>query len=244
MNKNKFLRNAILSLIPFACAICLAAAPALAQNADRASNVMGGHFQSVVFDGSKQAGWYSFPGQSPKLHFKGDQVRITSREHSTVLLSRDGNTSGEAAEVSLDRAPISTSSISGLAVLSDEQHAIVIGLEGGSVILWQLDQGISRVVARQPVNPSSPLEFRVASGNGSDVRFFWRHAGDGAWHSLGGSATDAILSRWREPLRFGLLLDGPQGSQVTFRNYRAASANLASLSIPGSVASSMLANGQ
>src|SRR6185312_7998269 len=100
MKKNNILRNTVLSLVPLACTVCLAASPAFAQNA-QVGGVMGGHLQSIVFDGSRQAGWYSFPGQSPKLHFKGDQVKITSREHSTVLLSRDGGTSGEAAEVSL-----------------------------------------------------------------------------------------------------------------------------------------------
>jgi len=243
MKKNNILRSTVLSLVPLACTVCLAASPAFAQNA-QAGGVMGGHLQSIVFDGSRQAGWYSFPGQSPKLHFKGDQVKITSREHSTVLLSRDGGTSGEAAEVSLTRAPISTSSISGLAVLGDAQHAMVIGLEGGSVVLWQLDPGVSKVVARQPVNSSSPLEFRVAGGNGSDVSFFWRHVGDGAWHPLGGTAANEILTSWKEPLRFGLLLDGPQGSQVTFSNYRAASANLASISKPGTVMTAMLENFQ
>lgn len=242
--KKTFLRNTALSIVPLACALSLAAAPAFAQNNQPANDVMGGHLQSIVFDGSRQAGWYSFPGQSPKLHFRGDQVRITSQEQSTVLLSRDGGTAGEAAEVSLTRAPISTSSISGLAVLSDAQHAMVIGLEGGSVVLWQLDPGISKVIARQPVNASSPLEFRVAGGNASDVRFFWRHVGDGAWHPLGDTTSKEILSNWREPLRFGLLLDGPQGSQVTFSNYRAASTNLASISTPKNVMMAMLANGQ
>jgi hypothetical protein len=239
MNKNNFLRNAVLSILPLVCAFSFVPTQAVAQNAQQAPEFAGAHLQYAVFDGSTQAGWYSFPGQSPKLHFKGDEVRITSQEHSTVLLSRAADTAGLAAEVSLTRAPISTSSISGLAVLSDAQHALVIGLEGGSVVLWQLDPGVARIVARQPVNASSPLEFRVAGGNAADVRFFWRHTGDGAWHPLGDSESNKILASWREPLRFGLLLDGPQGSQVTFSNYRAASSNLASNSMPA-----MLDNGE
>jgi hypothetical protein len=227
MHKTNILRTAALSLSSIVCFLGVMAIPAAAQNGS-----MLGHFRSVVYDGSTQAGWYSFPGQQPKLHFSGDQVRITSREHSTVLLSRSADAAGTTAEVSLARAPISTSSISGLAVLTDAQHAMVIGLEGGNVVLWQLDPAAARVVARQPVNGSSPLEFRVTGGNGTDVGFFWRHPKDSAWHPLGNSVSKQILASWREPLRFGLLLDGPQGSQVTFSNYRNATSDMASNFVP------------
>ncbi len=232
MNKTNYLRNMVLSLVPLVCAFSLPSMKAAAQNTQPVQQAVGAHLQYAVYGGSTQAGWYSFPGQSPKLQFKGDEVRITSGQHSTVLLSRAADTSGLSAEVSLRRAPISTSSISGLAVLSDAQHAMVIGLEGGNVVLWQLDPGTARVVARQPVNASSPLEFRVSGGNAADVRFFWRHTGDGAWHPLGDSQSNQVLAGWREPLRFGLLLDGPQGSQVTFSNYRAGSSDLAGVSMP------------
>ncbi|MDQ2799540.1 MAG: hypothetical protein M3Y13_07860, partial [Armatimonadota bacterium] len=228
MNKTNFLRTTVLSFIPVVCALSMVATPAAAQSGQPMREFMGGHLQSVVYDGSTRAGWYSFPGQQPKLNFKGDQVRITSREHSTVLLSRaTSDASGSTAEVSLAHPPVSTSSISGLAVLSDSQHAMVIGLEGGSVVLWQLDPVAARIVARQPVNGSSPLEFRVTGGDAANVRFFWRHPGDNAWHPLGDSASNKILASWRQPLSFGLLLDGPQGSQVTFSNYRNASSDMA-----------------
>jgi hypothetical protein len=237
MNKLNFLRKTVLSLIPIVFAFSIAPTETSAQNIQRGA--ADGHLQHVVYDGSTQAGWYSFPGQSPKLHFSQHEVRITSRNHSTVLLSREANTSGLEAEVSLTRAPLSTSSISGLAVLSDAQHAMVVGLEGGNVVLWQLDPGTARVVARQPVNASSPLEFRVTGGNAADVRFFWRHTGDNAWHPLGDSESNKVLASWREPLRFGLLLDGPQGSEVTFSNYRAGGGDLARNSVPAMLGSGL-----
>ena len=242
MKKNNSLRPTVLSLAPLLCAISLASTPALAQQASNRFSAP--HFQSIVLDGSTRAGWYSFLGQSPKLRFDGDQVRITSGQHSTVLLSRAADTIGSAAEVSLTRAPISTSSISGLAVLSDAQHAMVIGLESGSVILWQLDPAGARVVARQQVNSASPLEFRVTGGSPADVRFFWRHQNDGAWHPLGDAQSNTILSRWREPLRFGLLLDGPQGSQVTFSNYRSARSDVAGNQPAPNTLTAMLVNGE
>jgi hypothetical protein len=242
--KTKFLRNTVLSFTALACSLALGSTQGSAQSIQQVRGFAAGHLQTVVFDGSTLEGWYSFPGQQPKLKFNGDQVRITSRRHSTVLLSRDADTSGSAAEVSLARAPISTSSISGLAVLSDAQHAMVIGLAAGNVVLWQLDPAGARMIARQQINADSPLEFRVSGGNAADVRFFWRHTGDGAWHRLGDSASNKVLSSWREPLKFGLLLDGPQGSQVTFSNYRAAASDMASNTMPGSYMTAALANGQ
>lgn len=183
----------------------------------------GAHLRSAVFGGSTRAGWYSYPGQRPKLRFSGNDLRITSRKHSTVMLSRDANISGSTAEVSLIHPPISTSSISGLAVMSDADHALVIGLAEGNVVLWQLDPAATRVIARQPVNATSTLEFRVVGGDASQVRFFWRHPGDAAWHPLGDSAANKMLATWHGPLHFGLVMDGPRGSQVTFSNYRTGS---------------------
>lgn len=177
------------------------------------------HFQATVFEGSSHAGWYAYPGQQPKLRFTGNDVRITSRQHSTVMLSQGGNTSDSAVEVWLIHAPISTSSISGLGVMGDADHAMVIGLEDGNVVLWQLDPQTTRIVARQPVNATSPLEFRVSGGDAAQVRFFWRHRGDKEWHPLGNAASNQVLATWHEALHYGLLLDGPQGSQVTFSNY-------------------------
>ena len=223
MKKTTFLRDTIFALVPFVCFLGVAATPAAAQQTS-----MGAHFQPAVYDGSTQAGWYSFPGQQPKLSFKNNQVRITSRQHSTVLLS-GADAAGSTAEVSLAHPPVSTSSISGLAVLTDARHAMVIGLEGGDVVLWKLDPEAARIVARHPVNGNAPLEFRVVGGTPSTVRFFWRHPGDSSWHGLGSAASDQALVGWNQPLRFGLLLDGPQGSQVTFSNYRAANAGMASV---------------
>ncbi|MHB1936902.1 MAG: beta-xylosidase family glycoside hydrolase [Acidobacteriaceae bacterium] len=226
--KIHFLRGTLFSAVPLVCAVSMTATQAFAQQTRGWS---AGHVENVVFDGSMQAGWYSFPGQSPKLRFKGDQVRIKSREHSTVLLSRDADASGTAAEVELTRAPKSTSSISGLGLVGDASHAVVIGLGDGSIVLWQLEPNSARVLARQPVNTDSQFEFRV-SGSAGDVRFFWRHQGDSAWHPLGNAAVSRVLTAWQEPLRFGLLLDGPQGSEVVFSNYRASLANEASASLP------------
>ena len=226
--KINFLHGTVVSAICFLCAVSMTATQA---NAQQARGWSTGHFQTVVFDGSSQAGWYSFPGQRPKLHFKGDQVRIQSRKHSTVLLSRDADASGTAAEVRLTRAPKSTSSISGLGLVGDADHAMVIGLGDGSVVLWQLGPNSAKVLARQRVNTDSKFEFRVSGGDASDVRFFWRHLGDSAWHPLGDSAANRVMTNWQGPLRFGLLLDGPQGSEVVFSNYRASLANEASASL-------------
>ena len=159
--KINFLRGLVFSAVPIVCAVSIAATQASAQQVRGWST---GHVETIVFDGSTQAGWYSFPGQSPKLHFKGDQVRIKSREHSTVLLSRDADASGTAAEVELTRAPKSTSSISGLGLVGDADHAVVIGLGDGSIVLWQLEPDSARVLARQPVNTNSQFEFRVSGG--------------------------------------------------------------------------------
>lgn len=226
--KINFLHGMVVSALSFLCAVSMTATQAAAQQARGWST---GHLQTVVFDGSTQAGWYSFPGQRPKLHFKGDQVRIQSRKHSTVLLSRDADASGTAAEVRLTRAPMSTSSISGLGLVSDAEHAMVIGLGDGSVVLWQLEPNSAKVLARQRVNTDSKFEFRVSGGDAADVRFFWRHQGDSAWHPLGDSAANRALTNWQEPLRFGLLLDGPQGSEAVFSNYRASLASEANASL-------------
>ncbi|MBA2680712.1 MAG: hypothetical protein H0U76_20245, partial [Ktedonobacteraceae bacterium] len=107
MNVQNFLRTTVLSLIPLVGALCLSATSACAQNA-QSTEPFGAHVQSVVYDGLTQAGWYSFPGQQPKLRFNGNEVRITSGDHSTVLLSRVADASGSAAEVSLMRAPVNT----------------------------------------------------------------------------------------------------------------------------------------
>lgn len=189
-------------------------------SAQQVQSYMGAHLRDAVFGGSRRFGWYSFPGQQPQLRFHGNDLRITSGDHSTVLLRRDANISGSAAEVSLIHPPVNTSSISGLAVMTDADHALVIGLAEGNVVLWQLDPDATRVIAQQPVNATSPLEFRVIGGDAAQVRFFWRHPHDANWHPLEDSAANTMLASWEGPLHFGLVLDGPQGSQVTFSNYR------------------------
>lgn len=219
MDLTIFSRNALLSAISCACFMAMAqgcAQNASAQSFDKARLV------PAVFGGSIHSGWYSYPGEQPRLNFNGDAIRITSSRQSTVLLSREPEPGGADAQVSLTRAPLSTSSISGLAVMSDARHALVIGLADGGVVLWQLDPAGARLVARQPVNASSTLEFRVTGEDAASIRFFWRHPGDGAWHPLGDPSANEILTGWQKPLRFGLLLDGPLGSQVIFRNYRTA----------------------
>ena len=244
MNRANLLRNTIYACIPLAFSLCLASTPAAAQNGQAAREFAGAHLQSAVYDGSTRAGWYSFPGQQPKLHFSGDKVRITSRQHSTVLLSR-GDAAGSTAEVSLAHPPMSTSSISGLAVLSDAQHALAIGLDAGNIVLWQLDPEAARIVVQQPVNGSSPLEFRVTGGSADNVRFFWRHPSDPVWHPLGDAASSKALASWNEPLRYGLLLDGPQGSQVTFSNFRAVNSDTASnVDVPAAAVTAALVQGQ
>ncbi|MHB8303881.1 MAG: beta-xylosidase family glycoside hydrolase [Acidobacteriaceae bacterium] len=220
MIDNKFLRIMVVSVAGVLSSSFLVAAPAAAQQIQGHAAV---RYLPAVFDGSTKTGWYSYPGQSPKLRISGDQVRITSGRHSTVMLSRGVDTASASAEVWLTHAPISTSSISGLGVMGDEDHAMVIGLGDGNVVLWQLDPNTTKVIAQQQVNAASPLQFRVTGGDAAQVRFYWRHRGDAAWHPLGDAASTGMLASWHGPLRFGLVLDGPQGSQVTFSNYHAAS---------------------
>ena len=211
--KINFLRGMIFSAVPIVCAFSITATQASAQQARGWSM---GHVENVVFDGSTQAGWYSFPGQSPKLHFKGDQVRIKSREHSTVLLSRDADASGTAAEVELTRAPKSTSSISGLGLVGDADHAIVIGLGDGSIVLWQLEPNSAKVLARQPVNTSSQFEFRVSGGGRTGCTVLLassgrqrlassgQRCGQSGSNRMAGASSLRTASRWSARQRSGL----------------------------------------
>lgn len=227
MPTTKFLRRMVLSFAPFVCASLLAPTASFAQNSFSNTDTPAVHFQEAVYHAIVRDGWYSYPGQQPKLRFKGDLLNITSRNTSTVLLSRVAD-ANSAAEVSLVRPPISTSSISGLAVMADAQHAVVIGLEGGNVVLWQLDPSGARMLDSHPVNENSPLEFRVSGDTASNVQFFWRHKRSGStWHPLGNRQSMALLNQWSGPVHFGLLLDGPLGSQVTFSDYRDLGTNVA-----------------
>ena len=226
--KINFLRGMIFSAVPIVCAFSITATQASAQQARGWST---GHVQNVVFDGSRRRDGIRFPARVPSSISRATRFASNRAKHSTVLLSRDADASGTAAEVELTRAPKSTSSISGLGLVGDANHAMVIGLGDGSIVLWQLEPNSARVLARQTVNTNSQFEFRVSGGDAQDVRFFWRHQGDSAWHPLGNTAVSQVLTAWQEPLRFGLLLDGPQGSEVVFSNYRASLANEASASL-------------
>ena len=130
--------------------------------------------------------------------------------------------SGEAAEVRLMHSPASPSALSGIGVMSDSEHALVIGLEDGNIVLWRLDPNAARTLARKPIGHDSPLDFRVTGGSPTEVRFYWRHQGEQTWHAFGDPASYADLSDWHQSMRFGLLVDGPMGSQADFSNYREA----------------------
>lgn len=216
-------RRLVLSIAPFVCAVSFLPLQANAQQPTQ--QVMAGQLQPIVLNGTTQAGWYLPAAQRPKLTFTGNDVKITSSGRSTVMLSQRTQAAGSAAEVWLTHAPISTSSITGLGVIGDADHAVVIGLEGGDVVLWQLDPDAARVIARRAVNATSPLQFRVIGGENSGSRFFWRHRGDRQWHPLGASSADKLMAGWHQPMHLGLLLDGPRGSQATFSNYRTMSAD-------------------
>jgi hypothetical protein len=225
------IRYAVFSLISLGFVVVVSLSQGQAQNSQQMQSPFTAQYVPAVFGGSVQSGWYSYPGEQPRLHIRGDEIRVRSQRDSTVLLSRVVDP-GADAEVSLVRAPISTSSISGLAVLRDQRHALVIGLSDGAVVLWQLDPAGARMIARQPVNANDPLEFRVTGETAANIRFFWRHVGDSSWHPLLAPEANQILARWQSPLKFGLLLDGPLGSEATFRNYRSANPSVASLQMP------------
>lgn len=215
-------RRLVLSIAPLVCAVSFVP-QAHAQQSARP--VQAAQLQTIVFNGATQHGWYLPAAQRPKLKFTGNELKITSRGRSMVMLSQREQVAGLAAEVWLTHAPVSTSSITGLGVMGDADHALVIGLAGGDVILWQLDPDAARVVARTRVNATSPVEFRVIGEQKDNARFFWRHRGDKQWHPLGSSSSDTLLASWHRPMHLGLLLDGPRGSQATFTDYHTFSAD-------------------
>lgn len=219
--KSKTMRRLALLIAPAVCGISLVSLTAVAQQPRFATN----HLQPVMLDSAVQSGWKVIPSdQRPKLRFDGTDVQITTRDESMVMLSREIDSADPAAEVWLTRSPASTSSISGLGLLGDSRHAVIIGLEAGRVVLWQLDPTATRILASQPVNSTSPLQFRVSGGSAASARFYWRHKDDKDWHGLGLPAANTALANWKGPMRFGLLLDGPRGSAVTFTGYHAAAA--------------------
>ncbi|HEX4021971.1 MAG TPA: hypothetical protein VHX63_12570 [Acidobacteriaceae bacterium] len=213
------LLKAVSYMVPLCCMMLLLTVPVIGQQSKN-SHPTG--MTPDLFVTTPDSAWLVPAGLTPELRIHGNDMRVGSKDRSLIMLGHTIEGSGEAAEVRLMHSPASPSALSGIGVMSDTEHALVIGLEDGNIVLWKLDPDAARVLARKPVGHDSPLDFRVTGGNIANVRFFWRHQGEQTWHAFGDPASYANLSDWHQSLRFGLLVDGPMGSQADFSDYREA----------------------
>ncbi|HUZ04911.1 MAG TPA: hypothetical protein VMU62_06120 [Acidobacteriaceae bacterium] len=213
------LYRAVSYMVPLCCTMLLLTVPVLGQQ-QRNTHPTG--MTPDLFVTTPDSAWLVPAGLTPKLSIRGNDLRVGSADRSLIMLGHTIEGSGVAAEVRLVRSPASPSALSGIGVMSDTQHALIIGLEEGNIVLWRLDPDDARVLARKQVGHDSPLDFRVTGGSPTDVRFFWRHQGEQTWHAFGDPASYADLSNWHQSMRFGLLVDGPMGSQADFSDYREA----------------------
>ena len=175
---------------------------------------------SDVFVPAPDSDWMVPFGQSCDFIVHQKTFQIGSTDSSLVMLAHAAAGSGVAAEVQLLHTPASSSAISGLGIMSDARHALVIGLEDDDVVLWELAPEGVRVLSRRPIGHGLPLEFRVIGGSIPNARFYWRYKRERVWHVFGNPASYAHLSHWPRSAFFGLLVDGPLGSQAVFREYQ------------------------
>lgn len=208
-------------MVPLSCMLLLLTVPVVGQQ-PKNSHPTG--TTPDLFVTTPDSSWLVPAGLTPNLRIRGTDLRVGSKDRSLIMLGHTVEASGVAAEVRLNHSPASPSALSGIGVMSDTEHALVIGLEDGNIVLWKLDPDASRILARKQIGHDSPLDFRVTGGSIADVRFYWRHQGDRNWHAFGDPATYANLSDWHQSMRFGLLVDGPMGSQADFSDYREAAA--------------------
>jgi hypothetical protein len=201
------------------CLMLLLAMPSMGQ---QPTNSQSTKVSPDLFVTTPDSSWLVPAGMVPKLRIQGDELRVGAKNRSFIQLGHSIEGPGIAAEVRLVQLPASPSALSGIGVMSDTEHALVIGIEDGNLVLWRLDPEDARILARKPIGHDSPLDFRVTGGSISEVRFFWRHQGEASWHAFGNPASYANLSKWNQSMRFGLVVDGPMGSQAEFSNYREA----------------------
>lgn len=205
-----------------AALVCLGTVASVPARGQQASSCAPATVQPDPFVSMPNSTWLVPAGAGPRLRVRGKDLIVRTRDQSFLELAGSPEGPGEAAAVKLVRLPASPSALSGLGVMRDTEHALVIGIEDGNIVLWQLKDGEARVLENKPIGYGRPTEFRVAGGKNGQVQFFWRHQGEKAWHAFGSAADCAGLSQEGQPMRFGLVVDGPLGSQAEFRDYTEA----------------------
>ena len=164
--------------------------------------------------------WMVPYGTVPYLEIRHNKLRVTSVDNSLVLLAHDIQGAGVAAEVRLLSSPASSSAICGLGVMADSEHALVIGVANGEIVLWKLGVQEAGILARKLVGHDLNLELRVTGGSAQEIRFYWRHHNEQTWHAMSAPAEQMNVTDGTSTLRFGLLMDGPLGSMAEFADYR------------------------
>ncbi|WP_347156428.1 family 43 glycosylhydrolase [Pontibacter chitinilyticus] len=125
------------------------------------------------------------------------------------------------ATAAIDKSTLQQGTLAGLAAIGDQDNAIGIAVQPGTIELWTMKGGTMTTIAKAAAPAENLIRLQLTATNGDQLRFAWSTDGT-TWHNLNnGEAIDAAyLPPWDRGVRVGLTAKGPTSATVAFDWFR------------------------
>ncbi|HWR14646.1 MAG TPA: family 43 glycosylhydrolase [Terriglobales bacterium] len=111
----------------------------------------------------------------------------------------------------------------GISAFGDLNNAIGIGVQNGTLTLWELRENKMRTLATGKVRKSAPVRLRVAAKDGHTVQFSFSSDEGKSWKDLGDNLSAMFLPPWDRSIRLALFTGGSlEPAQFTYFRMKAS----------------------
>ena len=187
-----------------------------------AQKVSGASYTDDFTGKNLESGWQWPQHREPGHRLENGKLLLAVNGPETnylaAVLARSTLSVDYVATTTIDPKSLKSGSAVGLCAFGDSENAMGAAFQGGQIITWRRDRGVTRQLAQQPVPDASKLFLQLTARHG--YRFQLAVSADGEkWTPCGDAADAKDLPPWDRSVRVALTVGGAPNAEGFFDSF-------------------------
>lgn len=187
-----------------------------------AQKVSGASYTDDFTGKNLESGWQWPQHREPGHRLENGKLLLAVNGPETnylaAVLARSTLSVDYVATTTIDPKSLKSGSAVGLCAFGDSENAMGAVFQGGQIITWWRDRGVTRQLAQQPAPEAAKLFLQLTARHG--YRFQLAVSADGkTWTPCGAAADAKDLPPWDRSVRVALTVGGAPNAEGLFNSF-------------------------